>query len=494
MKKPFLYIGSVLIFILAAVAFVFVPARVGNSAGIGATVFGKYDGKPIELKPGTEFANAVNNYQNSFQQQGRSLSDSDYFYIYSYAFNAAVQTIAAKAAVAQSGYRPSEMEVSRQLLKLPYFLDENGKYSEKVASLYSNEQKEELRKSVSEQLVQSRFNEDLFGSGAQVGGKSLFGLKGADEESEFIAKIGERKRSFDVISFDKSKYPDSEVRKFAEENMSLFERFDLSAISFADEATAKKVKNQIEKDEIKFEDAVKEEYSEKYYTDNDGKITASHLYQIKGILADENSVDSLRSLAKGSLSEIVRTTDGFTLFRKDGDNAQPDFSDADTLDVAKKYVTANESGRIEEYFIQAAKNASAMALADGFEELDLASVDGAEKMTTSPFPLNYGNATVAATIPTEAKPLASGASSEKFWETAFSLKAGAFSEPLVLGNYVVALKLHSEETEKADQSKLDAIRGDIQSYDQNAAYTALIDGDKVENNVWNAYANLHMRN
>ena len=491
MNKTLITVGAVIIFILAAVAFVFAPAKVGSATQRNSVVFGKYDGKPIELKPGTEFAQAVNNIQQSYQNQGITIDESNYIYVYSYAFNAAVQAIAAKTAVEKTGYEPSDLEVSRRMLKLPYFLDENGKYSPKIESLYSDEQKEEIRSSIKNMLVTQRFQDDLLGSSEELAGKKFFGLKSSKAESDFLSSFGTKKRAFSMISFNKSEYPDAEITKFAEENKDLFEKFNISAISFADEKTAEKVQKELTNGEIKFEDAVKEEYSEKYFSDNEGKITAAYKYQVKGILADESSLDAIKSLANGAFSSVIKTSSGFTVFRKDGDNTAANFEDKDTFDVAKKYITSNESGRIEDYFINIAKNITASATIEGFDNVSVEDIKGAEKATLPAFSLNYGGVSIIDKLPTDsAKTLASATNNENFWEKAFSLKSGAYSEPIVLGNYVVVLKLDAEEN--AEPTKAETISTDIANYDQSSAQSNLLGSDKVENDVWNAYARLHM--
>lgn len=490
MKKPLLYIGSVLIFILAAVAFVFVPAKAGNSVSKDSIVFGKYDKKPIEYKPGTEFARAVKNITDNYQRQGINIDDTQYFYIYSYAFNNAIQEIATKKAVDDSGYKPSTQEINRQMLKSAYFLDENGKYSPRLYNLYSNEQIEEIRNNVERFLILTRYQEDMFGSDAEAEGNKYFGIKSNDEEIEFLSKIGAKKRQFDMISFNKDDYPESEVLAFAKSNQNLFDKYDLSAISFDDEATAKKVSKQIANNEIKFEDAVGEEYSKKYYTDNSGKITASYQYQIKGYLADESSLETVKALAKDSYSDVIKTSNGYTIFRKDGDFTVANFEDSNTLDVVKKYIKSNESGKIEDYFITEAKNFTAKAIIEGFDETSIVDLYGAEKFNLPAFSLNFGANSIADKLPTDiAKPLASATTNENFWEKAFSLKVGEYSEPIVLGNYVIVLKYNNEEN--ASDINSDLIKSEIVMYDQASAKQTLLDSDKIENNIFEAYTRLH---
>ncbi len=591
MKKPFLYVGSVLIFILAAVAFIFVPARAGNSRAENAVVFGKYDGKPIEYKPNSVLALNIDRYERMAKAQGQNIEGFTWFYIYTYAFRDTINEIARATFVKKSGYEPSDKAVARATLALPYFLDENGKYSQTRYEAISEDSREELRKNIKDSLIVQRFDYDMLGTSNEIGGTKLYGLKLSDEEISFILSMGEKRRSFDVVSFDKSLYPDSEIFTFAEENRSLFDKFDLSAISFKDEQTAKQVASQLSGNALEFKDALGEEYSEKYYTDADGKITASYRYQIKGILSDESALSSLDSLSEGSFSDAIQTSSGWTIFRKDGKTTEPDFGKADAIDfsaitfdsqdlassvrerlsdgsltissvlngagkktytdndgklnaktiseatnilsnkddaknlselskddwsspiktaegwtifrkdgevtrtdsfdVAKRYVTSNESGRIEDYFIARAKDFSAAATLSGFESA-AAQFKEAETNSVSGISLNYGGTSISSKLPENVKPLASASSNENFWTKAFSLKNGELSEPMVLGNYVVALKMTGEETVTADESKISALKTDIAGFDSDSLSSAISESKKVEDNVWDAYARLHM--
>ena len=123
MKKTMLFIGSVIILILSAITFIFIPAM-AQGAGQDSLVFGKYGNKKIEYKQGSEFANAVANYTEMYRRQGIDLKDSDYYTIYNYAFVSAVQAIAYADNVKKSGWEPSKESVARQMYQ--YFTDEKG--------------------------------------------------------------------------------------------------------------------------------------------------------------------------------------------------------------------------------------------------------------------------------------------------------------------------------------------------------------------------------
>ena len=87
MKRSVYTIGSLIILLIAAGIFVLVPIF---SAGMGhkrLPAFGKYDGTEIRYEQGTDFANYVANIAENFKNSGREINDSNYDYIFEYAFN-----------------------------------------------------------------------------------------------------------------------------------------------------------------------------------------------------------------------------------------------------------------------------------------------------------------------------------------------------------------------------------------------------------------------
>lgn len=489
MKNKMLWVGSVIILILSVICFVvfgvgteLIRAVTGEGNGIS---FGKYNGKDIVLAPGTDFANAVQNYTNYYQRQGQELDQSAYFYIYSYAFNNAVQSAAYKDAVKKSGYKPSAAEISRVML--PYFLNADGKYDPKLYSQVSNADKESLKSDISKQLVWQRFSDDNFGSSKKLGEYEFFGLKSSEKELSFLASLNEEKRSFDTVSFDKSAYPESEVKKFGTENLDLFTSYSLSMITVKEEAQAKKLAGQLTNNEITFDDAVSE-YSEKYYTDGNGKVKENFTYQIKENLANTEDFSKIDSLAKDALSEVIKTNNGYSIYKCTGDKTTANIDDSATVDAVKKYITTNESKKIEDYFIAKANDFVAKAKADGFEAAAKAS--DVEVVSLPAFPLNYGNTSIADTLnSSEAKAYASASTNEDFLKKAFTMKLNDISEPMVMSNYVTVFQLKGIQNDKATEESTSKIKTEVIDYDQSGAQSALLSSSKVENNVADVYFN-----
>ena len=492
MKNKMLWIGSVLILILSVICFVvfgvgteLIRAVSGEGNGIS---FGKYNGKEVVLAPGTDFANAVQSYTNYYQNQGQNLDQSAYFYIYNYAFNAAVQSMAYKDAVKKSGYKPSGVAISRAML--PYFLNSEGKYDPKLYNQISNADKESLKTSISKQLVWQRFYDDTFGSSEKLGDYAFYGIKSSENENTFIASMGEEKRSFDTVSFDKSSYPESEIKKFGTENLSLFDTYSLSMITVKEEAQAKKILGQLNNSEITFEDAITE-YSEKYYTDGDGKVKENFAYQIKENLEKEEDFAKVEALAKDALSEILKTNTGYSIYKCTGEKTSANIEETATFDAVKNYITTNKQSMVNDFFTEKAKTFVANAKIDGFDaaakkaELEVASI--------SAFPLNYGDVSIADKLDSSnAKAFANASSNEEFLEKAFSMKVNDISEPMTLGNFITVFQLTGIQNEKADEAKLAKLTEETTNYDQNGAQSALLSSKKVENNVADVYFNKFM--
>ncbi|MCR5723960.1 MAG: peptidyl-prolyl cis-trans isomerase [Treponema sp.] len=491
MKKTILFVGSVIILILSAITFIFIPA-IAQTGTANAPVFGKYDGKAIELAQGTPFANAVLSYEDSAkadlarvnampQEQQDYYRTMLYYQIYSNAFNAAVHNLAYTAAVKKSGWEPATQQIAREIVQIPRFF-ENGAFSVRQYNSISESDRTNLKKSIYNQLIWERFSDDVFGSNTKLGTESLFGIKSADAELDFIAKQGAEKRSFDLAAFDKESYPDTEVTAYGNEHKELFTKFALSVITLDDEKEAKDVLAKIENGEISFADALS--YSEKYYSNSEGKMNATYRYQLASSIPAEEDLTAVTALAKDATSGVVATARGFSIFRCDGDAVEPDFTDAALKDTVKSYIKQNDSGLIEEYFLGIAKNFAAAAVTDGFESA--CKQFKTERIAVPAFALNYGNASVYGSIPSEVTQLSGAATNENFLEKAFSLKNGEVSQPILLGNNVIVVKLTGVQTDSTAENK-SSLASDLSNYDQSAAQYALLTSDKVENNVSQAF-------
>jgi len=488
MKKTLLFIGSVIILVLAAVTFIFIPAMAGN-ASQKALVFGKYGNKKIEYTQGSEFANAVSNYTEMYRNQGAELKDSDYYYIYNYAFISAVQAIAYAQGIKKSGWQPSSQAVARQMF--PYFSDANGNYSTEVYNSYSAEEKKNLRKELTRGLIWNRYSEDLMGSQSKYGSHTLYGLKRSDAELTFIEDMKATKHTFEMAIFDKASYPDSQVAEYGKTNKDKFVKYNLSIITVKEQSKAKSVLNQINKDEITFEDAVSE-YSDKAYSGTDGKLSSNFGYQLKNILVKENDFEKITSLELNKVSEVIETNAGYSIFHCDLAAVEPDFNDSTLLAAVRTYINDNEATLIEDYYIAQAEKISEMSTSKGFEAAS--KTNNAKFVKVPAFALNYDGSNVIGTIPEEISSISGASSNENFLQSIFSLKEGNISKPVVVGESIVLAKLLKIQKDTLTAEQKDAVISDIGNLDYSSAQSTLLSSDKVENKVSEVFFNDIMKN
>jgi hypothetical protein len=444
LSKTLLWIGSVVVLVLAAITFIFVPGMVRGLGGGGqAPIFGYYNKKPISQTAEPYFIRMLEQYSDYARQSGQSADQT--YSIYQSAFTSTVIHLAYNRAVEESGYAVPTKKIDRAML--PYFLDANGVYSPKRFNDTPLASRIAMRKELTDSLIHSRYYDDLFGSSSEtIDGYQLYGRKTASNEDKFIKKMGAVERSFELAAFPLSDYPITEAEKFGRENPDLFKKYNLSVITASTEDAAKKIKTQLDKNEIVFDDAVTE-LSLRYYSGDDGKLTSSYQYQIKNIVTSDESLDTIIALKTGDLSPVLQTVNGFSIFRIDGEPVSGVFVEPQ---IISNYMTIYERGRIEDYYTNIARDFSVAAARDGFDAA--CEAFGIGKVDVTPFPLNYGNSELLGTVPSSSLTELNGAETNtNFIETAFSLRQNEISTPFVLGNNVIVIKLN-EETTKTDDT------------------------------------------
>ena len=264
-KKVLLSIGSIAILVLAAVSFIFIPgmAQAGNS---GVPVFGSWDGEQVKYESGSYFANRLEAYIEQEKSGNQDINENVYQYYLYRSFMDSINRLAFIDYVNSTGYTLSDIKVDRAMI--PYF-SENGKYSDKLYRNTPDNEKNNLRKQISDDLLYTRYILDYFSDEIMNQNQSLadiaFGLKTSEAELAFINKMNNTSKTFEIVFFDTNAYPSVKAVEFANENLDLFNKYYFNAISVESESVAKKILSQINNQEITFEDALKE-YSKNYYT------------------------------------------------------------------------------------------------------------------------------------------------------------------------------------------------------------------------------------
>lgn len=473
-KKILINVGSILILVLAAISFIFIPAMV-QSAGNEIPPFGYYDKKPIEYKQGSYFTNLVQMYSD---QVGSANVQNAYFDIFNSAFTGSVLNIAFSSAVEKSGYVVPDPQVDRAML--PYFYDTNGVYSPKIFNDTPDSTKIELRNAMEDNLIFQRYTEDVFGSQTEkLGTYTMYGLKSPSAEKNFVSMMDTNKRGFSLASFSLLDYPDTEVAKWGESNKDLFTRYDMSVISVADATTAETVLGRIKNNELVFEDAVTE-YSTNYYSGTDGKLTSAYKHQLQNILTDATSLTALQNLPAGQISEVMQTQNGYAIFKNNAAPTPADMTDADTLTAVRSYMSANEKGIIEDYFLNIAKDfwtaASTSSFAEACTQFNITPVD------IPPLALNYGNSPVLTSLQAADGSMVNAEQNENFLKTIFSMKLNEISSPMVLNDNVVVLQYTQEDNTVSAENTASTFAMYSTYFDQTSVQNSIMSSDKLENN------------
>ncbi len=497
MKKNTAYtIGSLIVLLICAFCFVVLPAFTGSEGQQNKLPpFGKYNKREITYEQDSDFANYVSQYGQMFQAYGQQLNEQTYYTVFKYAFDATVRKFAYEDAVNKSGYVVPQAAVNRNMV--PFFSDENGNYSSKLYKQTDPKTVENLRKSIQSGLVASRYSDDLFGSEEDiVGSEALYGLKESDAELDFLKSYNANKRGFQMALFNTSDYPEEEKLKFAKENQAKFNKYDISIVTVEDKAKAQTVLKRINNNEITFEDAISE-YSLNYFTNSEGKVTSAYQYQIENLLVNKDDLAILTDLAVNSVTDVIETSNSFSIFKKNGETKTPDFEIDEYKDLVSTYLRNYEKTRIEDYFTAKANDFIAQAAKSDFDSACTSM--NIKNVEIPAFPLNYGSVAIADSLNTSIEGLSSADTNEKFLETAFNLKMNEMSEPMVLNGYVAVIKYTSdgneakvantndEETDNSEDDNTADVLSNISDLDQSSANNFILSSDKLENNFAEVY-------
>ncbi len=491
MKRSVYTIGSLLILLIAAFIFVLVPIFSGGRAQKRLPAFGKYDGTEIRYEQNSDFANYVARYADYYKNQGLEINNSNYYYIFNYAFNTTVSQLAYRNAVKKSGYTVPKTAVNRALMT--YFTDEKGAYSSKLYKKAVNDNPagvEDLRKDIIGTLTTQRYAEDSFGGQTPLGKETLYGLKASTAEAEFISKLGENQKSLNLAVFNMDEFPQTEKVAYGKANAEKFVKYDFSVITVSDKSKAESVAKRIANNEITFADAVSE-YSTKSYSTDSGKINNKYHYQIEKFLVNKDDMAKISALDVDAVSEPLQTSVGYTIFKADSAAIQPNFTEDATVSTVYNYLTTNEFSVIENYFTARAEE-FATAAANGFSAA--CTRFNAKKVSVPAFPVNYGDLSVANKLDTSLEGLSGASTNETFLKAVASLGAGEISKPIVNSRSVLVFQVEKANVKPEEPVPAEAIKDELTNYDASSAQAALLASPKLENNLSDVFFKYMMNN
>lgn len=434
-KNPFVYGGTIVILIITVIAFVLVPS-VGGVVSKNTLSFGSYAGKVISYSPRNYLAQQVQSINDALRQRGLSEENFQLFayQVWRSAFERTVVHEGILDAVESAGATVSEARLDERMAELPQF-QEDGVFSNRLYRESNSSTRLELRKQLKDDLLSQYFFSDVYRIGPST------------KESEFVRSMAKETRSIEYAVFPLSSYPDSEISAWASQNSSLFRKLHLSRITLATEDEATKVKKDIEGG-LAFPEAAKS-HSTDSRASQGGDLGLRFFHELSAELESAEDAEKIATLAVGTLSPVVKTLTGsFAFYRLEEAVKPAELSDPSLLASAKTYMNSHERGKIEDWVSAKAGNFAKGAAAD----FSGAAKDaGISLKSVGPFPLNYGDIAVSLygqtmalfpALPVGEDPELEGASrNEKFLTAAFSLAPGAVSDPIVLGDNIIVLRV-----------------------------------------------------
>ncbi len=471
-SHPFLYAFSVGVLLIVVVTFIGLPVASKIGAG-GSIVFGRYEGKEIKYVPGNYFSKQ----REIIAEQVKQSNSSDSFQAQAYkvwrgAFERTVLHTAILLEAERSGIWISEDRIDRAIIKYgPYM--ENGKFSEKKYNATPNSEKYKTRVLFREDLMEQQYLSDVYGF-----------QRGSSKEENFIVGMDNPERSFMFVSYPFKDYPEEEVISYGKKNLDLFRKIKLSRILIKTSANdAEKIEKKLTEGSGKFEELAKS-YSKDIYANNNGDMGWKYRYELKDDFENSSDLDNVFAMKEGDISPVIKGKFGWMIYRCNAPAVKPDLQDPDLLDVIKKYIMKYERGKVEDYFTKEAEKFAKKARETSF--LDACGTLNVTPFVTEYFPINYQ--LIFSFKPVRSKgdrpSLTSANYSKTFFETAFSLKKGKISDPVLLDDQVVVLELVKEKSPDEKEKDIlkryytyftgQTIQMDVQNY--------LTNPDKLEDN------------
>jgi peptidyl-prolyl cis-trans isomerase D len=468
--------------VIVVVTFVGSPVA-GRLTGGGSIVFGTYDGRDIAYYPGSYFeqqrsAIAEQVRQSATQDQDMEILQQTIWY---QAYRQTAIHVATLLQAEKAGVHVSEDAVDKALLTHPSYM-ENGRFSEDRYNKTQNHEKAQIRKLVREQAMSNAYYRDMFA-----------GLKSSTKEKEFVTAMARPERSFTFVSFPFSDYPADEVRAYGTANTALFRKIKLSRILVkSGEREAKEIRRKIAEKTSSFEELART-HSKDGYADKGGDMGWRYAYDLQADFEKKETAQELFALRAGDVSEVLKGSFGWLVYRCDADPVDPDFTDAAVRDVVSVYLTTYEKGKIEDYFVAKGQAFARRAESVGFAAA--AREAGAAPIATDFMPVNLQNVFSFAplrAVPENATP-AAAAYSEEFFQAGFALAKDKVSAPVVLDDQVLVLSvLATRELPESTASLL----GSWVEYTANQTMqvdlqTQLMDPSKLKDNFMEAFSRLY---
>ena len=458
--------GAIIIALIATLG----PSLASALSGSSRTLFGRYDGAPIEHYPDNYFDRQIRAlYQQ--QRQATGLTGAQLEAIIQQAFFQSAFRVAALVNTSEAGVVLSDTYIDNELARRgPYTVD--GVLDERRYRDTPINERRSNRELFHDQLLQEQYGIDL--TSVVTGSREL----------AFMTAMVDEERRFRVASFVYENLPTERLRQFGEENASLFRRIRVSRIVLrGTEADAEEVWRRLAEREATFEELMAESSVVDTTDDAAAEPPWTYFYDMELDFDDSAPAERVFALPAGELSGLLATRFGFVIYRVDESAVGSDFAAAATLDEVQAYLAQYQRGLIRDYYSDRAQAFSDRAAEVGFGTAALAL--GVETVETNFFPINFRNEIATSRAEAINSPSLQGAVFfDQFFEDAFSLDLGETSGPITLDDRVLVLNLL--ETRSSDPGSADAMqRWYAGSFTPSAIFTDLqalvLESDRMQN-------------
>ena len=439
-------------------------------------VFGSYAGEEIRYQPGNFFARQYEAIAQSIRDSGQTADlDLQLRIAWREAFNRTVLHTAILHHAEEAGMDVSSARVDELIASDPRF-QVNGRFDPQAYERVGSQERFALRTFHRESAIFDQFVTDV-----------LAGVQTADTEREFVAAMSGPERSFDVVRFPFSDFPDAQVRVYAEENEQLFRTLDLAVVTLATEEEAQQIRAQAVEPGNPIGNLART-YSRDLYADQDGEIGSIYAYELQQEMINPDDIELLLALEPGEMSEPIETTAGWAFYEALAPSEAADLADEETLQTVRSYLQNFEQGRIQDFVQSEAERFVTGAQQSGLATF--ADSEGRDVFSTPFFPINYGNLQLFGRLESSQIPeLSDAAFRESFFEAAFSLEGDAISEPVALRRSVLVMQLREERP--APESDVEFIEqyydALLREFRSDGIESAFIDDDLFQDNFVQAF-------
>jgi peptidyl-prolyl cis-trans isomerase D len=469
-RNRWLYIGSVVILVLVVVTFVGAPV-VSSAAGSGRLVFGRYGREDIVYQPGNFFARQYEAIAQSLRDSGNDADlELQLRIAWREAFNRTILHTATLQHAEKAGLDVSVQRVDELIASDPRFRV-NGRFDSDAFERIGSQERFSLREFHREGAIFDQVVRDV-----------LTGTKVSSTEREFVAAMSGPERSFDLVRFPFTDFPESEVESFATANADFFTRLDLAVVTLATEEEAQQIREQALQPGNPMGDLART-YSRDLYADQDGQMGEIYGYELQQELINPEDLATVIALAPGEISDPVETTAGWAFYEMLSPPVAFDRADPDMIRTARTYMQNFELGRIQDYVTSEAERFAEVAR--GSDLAGAAAAEGFDVLSTPFFPINYGNNQLFGQLQSAQVPdLSDAAFRESFFTTAFSLDEEEISEPVVLRQSVLVMQLREERDARAEDAEFIQEYYDllVRQFQSDEIEGAFIDEERLDDN------------